>query len=188
MATFLPLIGVAALVLVGAAIGRGPWRRWWDRVADRRRKAELATRTAARIAELAADPARAPYAEKIAAGEFWSDEQIAYDLDPGATCTCKHLAPIERAMRRAGVSIRITQPLSIAALCRIDAAALARTGQLAPPADYREYYHTGRFEDRSPMAAISCLEHPASVINVLHPDDAEPDTPLFDGVVAAPVR
>ena len=61
----------------------------------------------ARIAKLSADPALRPYAQRIEAGEAWNDDQIAYDRNPQALATCRHLAPIERAVDEALASANL---------------------------------------------------------------------------------
>jgi hypothetical protein len=143
----------------------------------RSRKEQRALR-AVRVAELEADPERSAYAARIAAGEFWSNEQIDYDRDPRATVTCAHLRPIEQAMRGDGVVVRLNYTQAVHGRCRIDAAALERTGLLRLPVTYREYYETERYGDHYPLASIACAEHRAAVIRVEHPDIAK-DLPVW---------
>jgi hypothetical protein len=64
---------------------------------------------------------RAGYAAMIGAGDYWSDAQIACDLDPGQLATCVHLAPTERADREAGLAPKpASSPLHVDARRRIE--------------------------------------------------------------------
>ena len=145
----------------------------------RREAAQVQEQHRLRLTALAADPATAPYAALMAAGEYWSDEQIAYDRDPAARETCIHLAPIEGAMREAGLQVRYGwAPHQVNARCRIDEAALIATFAPALSVAYEEFYASERAREDLPMAHIRCLEH-ASGISVRHPEEAGVDAPWF---------
>ncbi len=133
---------------------------------------------AARIALLAADPARRTYAALMEKGETWSDEQIVYDQDRQRLATCPHLRPIEQAMRQAGVRVRLIGPSAIMANCRIDRAGLERRSLLAGPAAYLEYVVPDRPPDVIPVAELRC-QACASVITVLHPQESPPGAAWF---------
>jgi hypothetical protein len=124
-----------------------------------------------RVAELAADPARARYAPLVARGETWSDEDILYEQHPELTTTCAHLEPIERAMRRAGVHLRRYRQTSAVATCCIDSEALQRAFTLAPPVRYAEFFAEERAPGENPTAFLICDEHD-SMIHTVHPAEA----------------
>ena len=148
--------------------------------AERRRGEEERRR---RLERLMADPVRRSYAERIERGEPWSDAQIEYDLNTDCVATCEHLAPIERAMRAAGIHVRLQFDAKIDARCRIDADALRARFALSPGVDYAQPSPTGRgFEDPLP-ALIACAEH-QSRIDVVHPADATTETPVFPASIA----
>jgi hypothetical protein len=183
---------VAAVVLVLAigwliwllATSVGEWVRQ-PRYHSKSRAELLAEREAwereqrERLARMKADPALAPYAARIEAGEHWSDGQIAYDLDPAATATCAHLTPVERAMRAAGVVVRPQTGETVYATCTIDETELRRRFGLAPPAWYGELRQVDErgFEDR-PAMVIGCHQH-GTTIFVVEPAYAAPGTPQF---------
>lgn len=132
-----------------------------------------------RLETLAADPVRQKYVARMEHGEFWSDEQIAYDLDPSRTATCLHLAPVERALRAAGLEVRLVTDAHVAAPCRLDPAALAQTVPL--PASVR-YSDDVPMPDRSmldPTVSALLCDACRSSIRVVHPNDANPATPWF---------
>jgi hypothetical protein len=52
---------------------------------------------------------------------------------------------------------------------------------LAPPTGYREWTDIQRLHDEIAVASVRCAEHPASMIHVVHPLEAKPDTPWFGG-------
>jgi hypothetical protein len=176
-----PLFGIAAVAfsafLVVPAIARlFRGRRTRDRVLAAHNK-----RWAGRIAELKADPVRKAYAARIAKGEYWSDAKIDYDMDIDAVVTCTHLQPLERAIRRAGIAVRLNSDVSVVAKCRVDAAALERRGLLADPAYYAEYFQTERSREDNPTAALCCHACKAPKIYVLHSIEGGPDAITFGG-------
>jgi hypothetical protein len=132
----------------------------------------------ARIGMLSADPALRPYAERMAAGESWSDEQIAYDRDPRALATCRHLAPIERALREAGLPMRLHRPPQVRCDCHIDQAALWARFPPGRHLSYVERFLGGRAAEDDPVAYLICDACQAS-IDVLHPCLGRPSTPRF---------
>jgi hypothetical protein len=174
--------GLAALLSAKAPA----MARAYNRAQIRRRQvAEFARKNAGRIAALRADPARGAYAARVASGESWSDEQIDYDRDAAAVTTCVHLQPVEAAMRRAGVLVRLIRPLQVDARCRIDEAALNATGLLTPPATYWGYYESGRSYEDNPTSRFDCKLCPSARIWVVHPKALEV-APGFDGVRLTP--
>jgi len=173
------LTAIAILVLLGAAVAVILLAiQSVSRAASKARLQEktnqiIAARAEARrrrAAELAADPARARYAPLVARGEDWSDEQIAYDENPGKTATCEHLQAIETAMRGAGIEMRLSRESVVTAKCRIDIAALNRDFSVTAPVRYAAFYAGNRYDSEHPMAFIICDEH-KSRINTLHPDE-----------------
>jgi hypothetical protein len=182
------LTGVAATVLVagfaamtvriiqyvGTAVVRARIRREANVSARFHREARRL-----RVAELAADPARARYAPLVEKGEEWTEENIAYYEDPGDVITCVHLQPIEGAMRRAGVDLRRYRKAEVVAKCHIDDAALQRDFTIAPPVRYAEFYQAERYEFDHPTALLICDEH-KSMIHVLHPEESGTgEVPVF---------
>jgi len=131
-----------------------------------------------RIAQLSADPTRRKYATRIEAGETWNDAQIAYDLDPDATATCRHLRPVEAAMRAAGLEVRLIAPPQVRAPCRIDEPALWTQFEHPRSVSYLEMFLGGRAAEDDPVAYLRC-EGCQATIDVLHPNLARGETPVF---------
>ena len=156
----------------------------WRRQARREREAwETARRE--RIAKLSADPALRPYAVRIEAGEVWSDEQIAYDRNPQALATCRHLAPIERAMREAGLPVRLKTPPQVESPCRVDEQAVWARFPPGRNLAYVERFLGGRSMEDDPEAFLVCNACQAT-IDAVHPYVAKADTPWFPAPSAAP--
>lgn len=130
------------------------------------------------IAELAADPARRKYAERIEAGQSWNPAQIAYDMDPEATATCRHLRPIEAAMRRAGLNLKLETETRVSADGVVDERALR--AQFQPPRSVRyvEAYLGGRAVEDDPVAFLRC-ETCESIIATTHPRMMRPGEAVF---------
>ena len=85
--------------------------------------ARVAEEKRRRLAEMAKDPIRRKYVERIERGEYWSDEEIAFNDDVNATGVCEHLYPIEQRMRAEGIDLRPRRWRPIARLtplCVID--------------------------------------------------------------------
>lgn len=187
---FYPAIVVLAAVVAYVVIKRpfaadGPRPRALNPVEQRRLRAKwLAERKALeaerreRIARLSADPDLQSYAERIAAGEAWSDEQIAYDRDPGALGACVHLQPVEAAMRGAGLHLRLMGPSWLSAPCRIDEDALRAKFDLPASVTYVEAFLGGRAVEDDPVGYIQCRACQSS-IGTMHPREARADTPVF---------
>src|SRR5262245_58276086 len=90
-----------------------------------------------------------------------SAAQVAYHNDRNATAACVHLQPIERAMRMAGIDVRLLemseyQPI-IMADSRINEAELKRVFALPAFIQYQEQYQPERSEWDNPRADIMCL-------------------------------
>jgi len=117
-----------------------------------------------------------------------SAAEIAYPLDLNLTVSCIHLAPIEKAMRLAGIEVRyqadnIYRPI-VQAKCRVNQAELKRVFGLSDNTFYKEGYEPERSEFDNPRADIFCLEclktdRARSTIGVLHPDEQRPETVWF---------
>lgn len=152
-------------------------RRLRKRAQAERHRAEAERRQ--RLATLAADPVRRRYVVLIEAGEWWTDEQIAYDLDPGRTVTCSHLAPIEHAMRVAGVRVRRAIGPWTTADCRVDLPTLAQAMPVPREVYYsNDMYAGGRYAEDPPSSALLCNVC-RSGITVVAPNETKPETRWF---------
>jgi hypothetical protein len=160
-------------------IERARWRR-----KARRDIAAYEAELAARIAKLSADPALRPYAERIGAGDYWSDAQIAYDRDPTALATCRHLAPIERAMREGGFEVRLSEAPAVRCNCRIDETGLWTRFPPGRRLTYVERFLGGRAEEDDPEAYILCDACQAG-IKTIHPYAVRGEIPWFPAPPAA---
>jgi hypothetical protein len=130
------------------------------------------------LAELDADPVRRPYLALIKRGEHWSADRIAYDLESAASATCDHLRPIERAMREAGIRVRLQSIAAVHAACVIDAQALAQKFDLPLSVAYAEPQQYDRSMEDPPSAWFVCSEC-RSRIDVVHHMAAASDTPTW---------
>ena len=179
-------VGVIAYVVVKRPFAAdGPRPRALNPFEQRRLRAKWRAERKAfeaerreRIARLSADPELRGYAEQIAAGEAWSDGQIAYDRDPGALAACVHLQPVEAAMRRAHLDLRLVAPLWLSAPCRIDEAALRAQFDLPASVTYVEAYLGGRAAEDDPVGYILCRAC-QSQIGTVHPREARSQTSVF---------
>lgn len=152
-------------------------RRLRKRALAERQRADAERRR--RLATLAADPVRRRYAALIEAGEWWSDAQIAYDLDPDRTVTCPHLAPIEHAMRVAGVRVRCAIGSRAMADCRVDLPTLARAMPVPREIVYsNDMYAGGRGAEDPPSSGLLCNAC-RSAITLVAPREAKPETRWF---------
>ena len=141
-----------------------------------------------RIAELDASPvpAKRKYARLVERGQSWTDSQIAYAEDPGSTATCGHLAPIELAMRKAGIATRLlTTPWrelttlpSIEAKCCVNEADLRRRFALAESVRFEEGYQPERSEHDNPWATLQFQECGSS-IQLIHSEWGRGQVPWF---------
>jgi len=121
--------------------------------------------------------------------ELWTEAHLHYRDDPEAVATCVHLQAVERAMRAAGVALKLHTGQSIVADCAVDPDGLEKAGWLHPPVSHIERYAVERFDDWVPGAWIWCAEHKAS-IQIVHPDAVTPRTPCFraDGWPSSPIQ
>jgi hypothetical protein len=178
-----------AAVFLGTAVSiwiRYLWiNRTWslDDFSLRRIIRERAQRRRARaehqawLARIAVDPQRQRYYAMIQAGDvFWTPDRVEYDLDPHATACCKHLAPIEREMRAAGIDVKLSGREYVIADCRIDAQRLKQRFRFMEPAAYQEFMMCDRGAD-DPVAQLIC--DCRSAITVLHPQQARDGAPVF---------
>jgi hypothetical protein len=161
------------------------WRRRGWRVPvfsarnEAREQAEAMAKRQAWLAAMAADPRRQRYATMIEAGDnFWTPERVDYDLDPHATACCEHFAPIESAMRAAGLKVRLAGPSTVSAECVVDPDALARKFSLPEGIGFQEWYSRDRSGDDPPHALLFCAPH-YSRVWVVHAREAAPGTPVF---------
>ena len=133
-----------------------------------------------RLAQLSSDPVRAKYVSLMRRGEFWSDEQIAYDLDPDRAATCQHLAPSEVSMRRAGLKVGWLMAGHVSAECQVNEAALWSEFKPAPEVRYAAdlFPGGGRGSEEFPNSALQCAACD-SAIHALHERESKPTTPWF---------
>jgi len=153
-----------------------PWA--WAREAKTRKF--FAEERRQRLMRLAADPVRRKYVPLIERGESWSDEQIAYDLDPARTVTCVHLNPVERAMRVAGIAVKRDAGAWVNAACVIDEERLKQRFPLAPCASYRKIVAYDRSVEDPPRAQFWCAAC-NSTIDTVHPTVAPSGLRMFPG-------
>jgi hypothetical protein len=176
---------VAVLVAVVAWFVRVMVPRWRQRAAQtrvaahQRRDAEawIAKRDAL-LTELDADPRLRPYAQRIRAGELWTREGIAYDLNPQALACCEHLQALERDLRRDVPGVRRLSGLNVHAPCQLDVAALQRREALPACVLYEEPIYRDRQGDDEPGAQLRC-ELCNSTITAWHERVAPRGTPVF---------
>ena len=88
-----------------ARIEADPALHHWLPLARRMMRFDAATvaRYEARYRELLARPNGRWYADRLLAGDWIGDPEIAYREDPSRLVTCEHLRPIERDLRRAEI-------------------------------------------------------------------------------------
>lgn len=138
----------------------------------------MAEYTSWRVA-MANDPRRQRYAVMLDAGDvFWTPDRVEYDLNPRATTCCVHLAPIELTMRECGVRVKLDSIRSVRAECRIDAVLLPKCFVLPACIVYEELHAYDRSMEDPPSAVLSCTAC-GSRAWVVHPSEAESDTPVF---------
>ena len=145
---------------------------------DAKVMARVAEEQRQRLAEMAADPVRRRYVERIVRGEHWSDADIAFNEDANATNVCEHLYPIERLMRITKFDLRYVYPLRISANCLVDQDGFDLA--VRPPECVA--YLEPHFMERShldPRSAMIMCRTCNSIIDVVHRDSANPDTPTF---------
>lgn len=167
---FALLAGSAAVTVLALALAEGAAGGAKVRREERKTFSWHQEARRLRAAELAADPTRAHYAALVEQGEDWSDVNIRYFEDPTETITCVHLEPIERAMRRDGVSARRYHETDVMAACRIHHDALKRDFVAEAPVRYAEFYIGERSERDYPAAFLICDEHKC-VIHTEHPEE-----------------
>jgi hypothetical protein len=131
-----------------------------------------------RLIEMRNDPILSAYVGRIERGESWSDAQIAYDLAPDTPATCAHLAPVELAMRRAGIAVKLQLGHIVHATCVVDEPALRARFAIDPPVWYGTVPDYDRSYEDPPSAAFGCTEHGA-MIYVIEPSQAKPGSPVF---------
>jgi hypothetical protein len=185
IAAAIGMLAVAAVAFTGIAARRGLGPSLIPALSLRvmRARAEQSRVVAehkARLARLSADPLRAKYVAKIQAGDYWSDEQIAYELDSDRTSSCEHLAGIERAMRRAGVVLKplYASPLHVEARCMIDARRFEAIERPACVHYLGDHHITERFGDHVPDPLVSCALC-NSALHTAAPEAAKPGMPTF---------
>jgi hypothetical protein len=188
MSAFYPAVGVFALCLaygVYQLIHNPPRFNGPDLSFSFGPRRDFEAERRARLAKLRADPRRAKYAARIEGGDNWSDEQIAYDLDPAAVTTCAHLQPIERGMRASHIVIKPWAALMAHANCRVDEVALKARFAPAASVSYAEPHIYDRSLEDPPSALVAC-DACSSRIFVVHPSQADASTPMFPAEARAP--
>lgn len=151
---------------------------FFGKARDARVMARVAEEKRRRLADMANDPIRRKYVERIERGEYWSDEEIAFNEDVNAVGVCEHLHPIEQRMRAEGIDLRPVYPLRIRANCLVDPEKLG----IKPPPVHGVAYVDVHIPDRSmldPRSAMITCSICNSYIDVVHSDVATPDTPWF---------
>lgn len=93
-----------------------------------------------------------------------TEAQQEYADDPDARAACRHLLPIEGAMRRAGLTLRLLSETALSADCRIHEDALGQSGLLVVPARY-----SASRDERGIRATLWCSEC-GYMIHTRHPD------------------
>lgn len=169
---------VVAVIIGGTVLGLV-----WPKIASARRqtreKSDAAAKRQAWLDAASSDPYRKRYAELIKAGDsFWTPERAEYDFDQSVTACCEHLAPIESAMRRAGLKVTLASQGSVSAHCCIDQGALSRQFSLPEGTGYKEVYSRDRSGDDPPHALLFCPVC-ESRLWVVHTREARPETPIF---------
>ncbi|MEP6835297.1 MAG: hypothetical protein ABJB74_18070 [Gemmatimonas sp.] len=145
---------------------------------DARVMARVALEKRKRLTEMADDPARRKYVERIERGEHWRDEEIAFNEDANATGVCEHLFPIEQLMRLNGIDLRPEYALVINANCLVNIEKLQLQIGIVEPIRYMEPH----IPDRSmldPRSAMFVCSRCVSTIRTVHLDSVKPDTPSF---------
>ena len=128
---------------------------------------------------MAADPRRRAYAERIKAGDtFWTPDRVEYDLDASATTCCVHLAPLERAMRAAGVRVRLSGAGRADALAVTEEGAVRAMLSLPASVVYEELSAYDRSAEDPPVARWRC-DPCNTLIWVVHPRVGARDAVAF---------
>ena len=102
----------------------------------------------------------------------------AYESDPHAIACCEHLAPVESAMRRAGLRVQPSGQGSAGVDCCIDMDALARQFNVPESVQYNELYSPDRSGLDPPHATLYCSAC-QSRLWLVHVREAKPETPTF---------
>jgi hypothetical protein len=117
-----------------------------------------------------------------------SSAKIAYNAGGPANATCIHLQPIERAMRQAGLKMKLNDYWAawpeVEVDCRINEAELRRVFSLPATVSYQERYQPERSEFDNPRGDIICSEcanvaPKPCTLRVLHPDESSATTAWF---------
>lgn len=139
-----------------------------------------ATKSSNRQTVVPASPALRDPVVRIKGGKHESAERIAYRQDPNSLATCAHLQPIERAMRAAGLDLRLDSRLVVKALCAIAEAEFLRRCRPGPTVSFKLHADHGRSYEDPPIASLTC-DACRSLIYVVHPLEAVATTPRFPG-------
>lgn len=108
----------------------------------------------------------------------WRAEEYAdYVADPRKTRTCIHLAPVEAAMRAAGIPVRPHWENSVEAPCRVDFAAVRRRFGAMPTVVEGDVPEDPRSADSPRWGHLRCVAC-GSPIHLAR-TDAGPETPVF---------
>jgi hypothetical protein len=174
-----------AVVVFVAAIAFGVWQIRMRRghlapsfSYPRLKPSEEMAQRQAWLSSLANDPLRRQYWQLIKAGEsYWTPPRVEYDLDPHATTCCRHLAPIESAMRTAGIRVRMSGVGIADAWCRVEMSALSERFDLSDKVLYLEPQDYDRSVEDPPQAYLQCSICD-SRMRVANPS-VSPGAPLF---------
>lgn len=104
--------------------------------------------------------------------------RVAYRQDQSSLATCEHLRPIERAMRMAGLELRLDSRLTVDAPCAIAEKEFVRRCRPGPTVHFRLHADSGRSYEDPPIASLTCHAC-GSLIYVVHPQAAVGSTPVF---------
>jgi hypothetical protein len=121
---------------------------------------------------------RAKYVEAINRGEAWSDDQIAYDLDPAARATCVHLRPVETLLRAAPVRVKLWVPPNLRVAAVLDFEALKQRVPLPANVTYAEGSMGGRAYEDGLFSMLRCGSC-ESRIDFTHRHEARAGEPVF---------
>jgi hypothetical protein len=126
-------------------------------------------RREARLAEIAADPVKMKYADRIVRGEPIDDDTIAYWEAPSSGRACRHLAGLEADLRAADPTMRPWYGGLVSAF-GIDWPRVRERYRIADPVRFEP---AGQDERGEPFGArLYCDQHKSSILFA-------PDGPMF---------
>jgi hypothetical protein len=111
------------------------------------------------------------------AAAWQADDHADYVGDPRKTRTCAHLAPVEAAIRAAGIPVRPHWENSVEAKCRVDLVALRKRFGALPTVVEGDVPEDVRSPDSPRWGHLRCVAC-RSLIHLARVD-AGPETPVF---------